>query len=421
VYDHPSAAPSPAPSPLPRRILLADADAFFVAVARLVDPEGAGRAKLLIVGGAPGSRGVVCSASYETRAYGVRSAMPIGQALRLCPEATCVPVPRAACAERSRAVRRVLERFAPVVAAASIDEFYLDLTGTERLYGGASLAEVAGRIRAAVLAETELSVSIGGGTSRLIAKMAAAPAKPSGGGSAAGVYVVEPGAEAEFMAGFALGDIPGVGPRASERLRARGLTTVRDALAADRASLERWFGVREAVWLWERVRGVDDSPVVAREAAKSLSREDTFGVDLAGDEELERELLRLSTRVAADLRREALRARTVTVKLRDADFTTRQASRTVDVPVESDRAVHAIARELLARLRRARRTPARLLGVSLSSLRGADEAPQLSLFAADPADGLETARDRALARAVDGVRERFGAGAIYPAKLKKRP
>src|SRR5690349_5281524 len=123
----------------PRRILLADADAFYVAVARMVDPEGAGKAELLIVGGSRESRGVVCSASYETRKYGVRSAMPIARALRLCPQATCVPVPRKACSEKSHEIREVLERYAPVVEGASIDEWYLDLAGTEGMYNNEPL------------------------------------------------------------------------------------------------------------------------------------------------------------------------------------------------------------------------------------------------------------------------------------------
>src|SRR6478752_6261110 len=135
----------------PRRILLADADAFFVAVARLVDPEGAGKAPLLIVGGAAGSRGVVCSASYETRKFGVRSAMPISRALRLCPDAVCVPVPRGACSRKHREIRAVLERFAPIVQAASIDEWYLDLAGTEGIYHGEPLAETATRLRREVI------------------------------------------------------------------------------------------------------------------------------------------------------------------------------------------------------------------------------------------------------------------------------
>src|SRR5918912_3943357 len=134
-----------------RRILLADADAFYVAVARMVDPDGAGKAPLLIVGGARDSRGVVCSASYETRRFGVRSAMPIAQALRLCPNAVCVPVPRSACAATSRAIFRVLERYAPVVEGASIDEWYLDLSGTARLYRNEPLAATARRIRQAVV------------------------------------------------------------------------------------------------------------------------------------------------------------------------------------------------------------------------------------------------------------------------------
>src|SRR5215218_5971187 len=154
----------------PRRILLADADAFYVAVARMVDPQGAGKAKLLIVGGSAESRGVVCSASYETRRFGVRSAMPISRALRLCPDAMCVPVPRKACSTKSHEIRTVLERFAPVVEGASIDEWYLDLGGTEKLYEGESLAMTAHRIRTEVVKQTKLSVSIGGGTSKLVAK-----------------------------------------------------------------------------------------------------------------------------------------------------------------------------------------------------------------------------------------------------------
>src|SRR3954447_10222020 len=140
----------PDQSAAPRRILLVDADAFFVAVARLVDPEGAGKAPLLIVGGAAGSRGVVCSASYETRKFGVRSAMPISRALRLCPDALCVPVPRKACSTKSHEIREVLEKFAPVVEGASIDEWYLDMGGTEGVYHDEALDVTAHRIRDAV-------------------------------------------------------------------------------------------------------------------------------------------------------------------------------------------------------------------------------------------------------------------------------
>jgi DNA polymerase-4 len=398
----------------PRRILLVDADAFFVAVARLVDPEGAGKAPLLIVGGAAGSRGVVCSASYETRKFGVRSAMPISRALRLCPEAMCVPVPRRACGVKHREIRTVLERFTPAVQAASIDEWYLDLGGTERLHGGASLDEVAHRIRLAVRADTGLSVSLGGGSSKLVAKLAVERAKPKPGTGANGVHVVPPGEELAFMRQLALADIPGIGPKSSARLADAGLRMVEDVLALDDAALTRLVGARDAAWLAERVRGIDEAEVSEREVAKSISRDETFDVDLHDDLLLEGELAELVGRAATDLRSEELTARTVTVRIRDADFTTRQASRTVDEALASDRALFAVARQLLAKLRRARRVPARLLGVALSNFT-APPSVQLGLFEGTRTP-LETVRDRELSRAMDTVRARFGRDAIAPGR-----
>jgi DNA polymerase IV len=403
---------------LPRRILLADADAFFVAVARLVDPEGAGRARLLIVGGAPGSRGVVCSASYEARRFGVRSAMPISRAMRLCPGAMCVPVPRSACGEKSREIADVLARFAPVVECASIDEWYLDLTGTEGVYAGRTVDDVAVSIRTTVQKETGLTISIGGGTSRLVAKLAVELAKSKPDRPTSGVFVVPNGGEAEFLQRFELGDLPGVGPKFRERLDRIGLRSVRDVVPHDVPTLTRLVGDREAAWLWARVRGIDDTPVSERDVPKGLSREDTFERDIESDDELQRELLRLVTRVASDLREQDLAARTVTVKLRDADFRTRQASRTLPHPVIADRVILATAQSLLVRLRRERRVSARLLGVALSSLSVPDESAQLSLFET-PGALLETARDRALAGAVDRLRAKFGDGAIVPGRLTR--
>jgi DNA polymerase IV len=399
-----------------RRILLADADAFFVAVARMVDPEGAGRAPLLIVGGTRESRGVVCSASYEARQFGVRSAMPIAQALRLCPRATCVPVPRRACAEKSRQIRTVLERFAPLVEGASVDEWYLDLGGTEQLYAGETLAETALRIRAVVHAETALSVSIGGGTSKLVAKLAVERAKPKPGTTANGVHVVPSGEEARFLETFDLAEIPLIGPRFQERLAALGMRSVRDVLPYDVTTLGQWLGAREAQWLYERVRGIDGRVVEAHGDAKSISRDETFPADLDDDLALGRELLALVTRAAADLRADGLAARTVTIRIRDRDFRTRQASRTLDTAVISDRVILEAARALFGRLRAARRVPARLLGVALSSLAADPGADQLALFATR-GPGDETERDRQLARTVDRVREKFGAESIRPAGL----
>jgi DNA polymerase-4 len=405
-------------TPPARRILLVDADAFFVAVARMVDPDGAGKAPLLIVGGAAGSRGVVCSASYETRKFGVRSAMPISRALRLCPDALCVPVPRRACSAKHREIRAVLDRFTPTVQVASIDEWYLDLGGTEKLYGGATLEELAHRVREAVREETGLSVSIGGGASKLVAKLAVERAKPKPGSGASGVYVVQPVEELSFMRGLALADIPGIGPKTSAKLAESGLRGVEDVLALDAAALERLVGERDADWLAQRVRGVDDSQVAERDVAKSISRDETFHADLNDDLLLEGELTELVGRAGADLREEGLTARTITVRIRDADFTTRQASRTVDEALASDRALFAIARQLLAKLRKSRRVPARLLGVGLSNFTSSPIV-QLALFDAMKAP-LETQKDRDVSRAVDAVRARFGRDAIAPGRKHGR-
>lgn len=400
-----------------RRILLADADAFFVAVARMVDPDGAGKEPLLIVGGTRESRGVVCSASYEARRFGVRSAMSIAQALRLCPNAMCVPVPRRACGERSRAIRAVLERFAPVVEGASIDEWYMDLGGTEALYGNEPLAATAARIRAAVAAETSMMVSIGGGTSKLVAKLAVERAKPKPGTGATGVYVVPEGEEGSFLATLDLADIPMIGPRFQERLARLGMRTVRDVLQYEQLALENWLGARAGAWLYNRVRGVDSGVVEGHGEAKSISRDDTFPRDINDDDQLARELLALVTRAARDLRGDGLMARTVTVRIRDHDFKTRQASRTLAEPVMSDRVIFAAARRLLGKLRAARRVPARLLGVGLSSLHADSAADQLMLFEAGDERADETERDRRLARTIDQVRARFGDKGILPARL----
>ncbi len=398
-------------APASRRILLADADAFYVAVARLVDPEGAGKARLLIVGGSAERRGVVTSASYEARAYGVHSAMPTGRAQRLCPGATVVPVPWEACTAKSREIGAVLRRFTPVVEQASSDEFYLDLTGTEQLYEGAPLETTARRMRDAVLAETSLALSIGGGSSKLVAKLAASLAKPRPGGATAGVLIVAPGGEADFMGQFALADIPLVGPRFQERLARFGLRTVPDVVRHERATLIGWFGEREGAWLYDRVRGIDGAAVEADREIKSLSRDETFATDLDDDDSLAAKLLALADRASADVRQAGLVARTVTVKVRDADFITRQASRTLPEAVQSDHAVYAVARALLTRLRAARRVPARLLGVALSQLGPAGGSGQLSLL--EPAAGaVETERDRTISRVIDEVREKFGRDAL---------
>jgi DNA polymerase-4 len=209
-----------------------------------------------------------------------------------------------------------------------------------------------------------------------------------------------------------------VGPKFQERLATLGMRTVPDVLQYELSQLRLWLGEREAEWLWGRVHGLDDGLVESGGEAKSISRDETFPQDIHDDDDLEHELLALVTRAAFDLRGDGLAARTITVKIRDMDFRTRSARRTLVEPVVSDRIIWKVARELLAKLRGARRVPARLLGVALSSLAIDPKADQLVLFET-PDPLAETAKDRGLARAVDRVRERFGPKGILPASLTR--
>jgi len=396
----------------PRRILLADCDSYFVRCAMLADPEGAGKAELLLVGGRADSRGVVTSASYAARRYGVHAGMPMSQAVRLCPAAMVVPVPGEMVQAKHHEVRAVLDEFAPVVEAASVDEFYLDLTGTEALYHHEPLADTARRIQQAVLERTGISLSIGGATMRTLAKMAASVEKPFG------VHVVEPGGEAEFIARFELSDIPGVGPAFADALRRRGATRVSDIASLDEQTVVAWLGESRGRWLWHLARGRETSAVTPRAPQKSISHERTFPRDLKEEEEIEAKLLYLVGETGASLRADGLKARTVTVKLRYADFTDRSASRTVAEPLESDRALYAVARALLRKLRAQRRGGVRLLHVGLSKL-GEGEVPEPMLF--EPPPGIETDRDRRLSAATDRLRGRFGREAVLPARVAPRP
>ena len=254
---------------------------------------------------------------------------------------------------------------------------------------------------------------MGGGTSKLVAKLAV-ERKPKPGKGASGVHVVPAGEELAFMRQLELRDIPGVGPKTTARLAERGLRTVEDVLALDAAALARLVGESDAAWLTQRVRGVDEGEVEERDLVKSISRDETFHQDIDDDLVLEGELTELVGRAAADLREERLSARTVTVRIRDRDFTNRSASRTVDESLASDRAIFAVARELLHKLRRARRIPARLLSVALTNFT-APPARQLALFDAGTPP-LETPRDLEVSRAMDAVRAKFGRGAIAPGR-----
>jgi len=295
---------------------------------------------------------------------------------------------------------------------ASIDEFYLSLAGTEALYRHEPLAVTAARIRQDILTRTGMSVSFGGGSNRLIAKMAVEVAKPKPGTGRQGVFIVPDGGEAEFVAPLDLALIPGIGPRFAEILRRKGLVKAQDVLPLDRQTLELWFGQRTGVWLFDKVRGISRTPVVGRGDAKSVSRETTLSRDLRDPAELEAILFLLTTRVAGQLRDEGLVGRTVTLKLRHDDFHTVTRRQTLELGTDLDAEIYHAARGLFQQAFdgvRARNRGVRLIGVAVTNLGVAAEA---DLFESE-----ERRRRRELTAAVDKVREKYGFSAVTPGAI----
>jgi len=388
-----------------RAILHVDLDAFFVAVERRLDPSLEG--KPVVVGADPREgkgRGVVAAASYEARAFGIRSAMPIGEAYRRCPDAVYLRGQRDLYVRAGRAARRILGRFTPAVEPLSIDEAVLDLSGTERLHGPP--AETAGRIRSAIVGELGLPVSLGLATSRAVAKIACNLAKPSG------FLHVWPGREAAFLAPLPIERMPGIGPATRERLHSFNVRTLGQLARIDRELLAGVFGEHGAS-LADRARGEGPAAVERRERPKSVSRETTFEEDTTDAGYCEAVLYGLAERAARDLRSHGLVARTVTLKLRYRDFTTVTRSTTLPSPTDADRTIARAARAMF-RVAWSRRVSVRLLGVGLANL--VDAAPQMDLFA-DPRD---LAWER-LTGPVDRLRDRYGFGAIRTGPALRLP
>ncbi len=377
-----------------RTIMHMDLDSFFVAVERVRDPRLRGRP--VAVGGSPRSRGVVASASYEARQFGVTSAMPVGQAMRLCPGLVVVPPSPGLYGRASRAVMAVLDSYSPVVERASVDEAYVDLTGTCRLFGHS--LDLTVRIQREIRRRFDLMATFGLATSRLVSKVAASLAKPSG------LLDVVPGMEAGLLAPLRVHRLPGVGPKTDQRLQLLGVRRVGELAAVPPACMEAAFGLSGLV-LRRRARGEDDSPVTCtpREAL-SVGTQSTFPVDVGDRDTLEAVLMRQVERAARDLRAQGLCARTVTVRVRYADFVDATRARAVDPPSDIDMELFDVARELMIKAL-SRRTLVRLLGVRFSGL---DHTGwQVGLF---DAFGREKKRDLVLA--LDSVRDRHGAATV---------
>ncbi len=387
-----------------RWIIHVDMDAFYAAVEQLDHPEYVG--KPVIVGADPRGgkgRGVVSACSYEARRVGVRSALPISQAYRLCPQGIYVRPRMERYEEMSRRVFAVLRSVTDLVEPLSIDEAFLDVTGSRRLFGDAET--IGRRLKALIREATGLVASVGIAPNKFLAKIASDLGKPDG-------FVVVPrGEEAAFLRDLPLSRLWGVGPKTEARLTRIGLRTIGDLAACPRPTLEEMLG-EAGGHLWELARGIDDREVVPWEAAKSIGAETTFGEDTDDAERLRKTLLALAERVAHRLRDEGYRASTVTLKYRDSTFTTLTRAMTLGEPTDVSGALYRAALRLLERIPR-RQRKVRLLGVSASRLvpAGGGAGEQLSLF------GGRRGRSRALERAVDAIRERFGEDAIRRAAL----
>ncbi len=374
-------------------------DAFFASVEQRDDPSLRGRP--VVVGG-PSRRGVVCAASYEARPFGVRSAMPMVEALRRCPQAAVVAPRRAAYAEASRLVFEVFRRYTPLVEGLSVDEAFLDVSASRSLFGPG--ADMAVRIKAEIARATGLTASAGVAPCKFAAKVASDLQKPDG-------LVVVGDDVARFLAPLPVERMWGVGPKTAPRLREAGLGTLGALAAADPSRLAALLGEGLARHVHTLARGDDPRPVEPNAEALSLGAEDTFERDVREREVLERHLLDQASRVAARLFREGLRGRTVAVKLKYADFTLRSRRVTLEEPVGDSASLYRVAVGLLDRFPYAGE-PVRLSGVSVSGLEPLDAPAQPSLFG----DGGRGKRE-ALERAMAGVRERFGGGALVRAEL----
>jgi len=374
-------------------------DAFYASVEQRDRPELRGRP--VIVGADPRGRGVVSACSYEARVFGVKSAMPISRAYRLCPDGVYLPVDMAKYAAASRQIMAILDDFSPLVEPVSVDEAFVDLTGTTSLFGPAPQA--VGEIKRRIRSETELTASAGVAANKFVAKVASDLKKPDG------LVVVEAGREAEFLAPLPIERLWGVGKATAKELAALGIATIGQLQKVPRQTLVSRLGDHGA-GLHELAFGRDSRPVEPWAPPKSMGAETTFERDTSDRARLDATLRGQAERVARELRAERLSAARVTLKLRFADFRTLTRSHTSD-PTQDGLELYRRAAILLSREKLGQ--PVRLIGVSASAL-SAEQTGQLGLLEAN------AVRRERLARAVDRITGRFGVDAIRPATLMRQ-
>jgi len=384
---------------VPRTIIHVDMDAFYASVEQRDRPELRGRP--VIVGADPRGRGVVAASSYEARRFGVHSAMPIGRAARLCPDGVFLPVDMEKYAGVSRQIMAVLAGFTPLLEPLSIDEAFLDVTQTRALFGDGE--EQARRIKSRIRAAVGLAASVGVASNKFIAKVASDLEKPDG------LVVVAPGGEADFLAPLPVSRLWGAGRVTTADLESMGIRTIGQLAAIPPSHLQSRFGRGGAV-LSALAHGVDERAVEPFAPPKSMGAEETFERDHRDGERLRATLRAQAERVARELRAQGYAGRTVTLKLRFADFSTITRSHTGD-PTQDGLTVYREARALLDRV--VLRQPVRLIGLSVAGLGPAGEG-QLALL------GPDAVRRERLARALDRLVERFGEESIGPASVFPR-
>lgn len=386
--------------PQHRSIIHLDMDAFYPAVEVLDNP--ALRGKPVIVGGTKG-RGVVSSASYEARKFGVHSAQPIATAMRLCPHGIFLPVRMSRYAELSGQVFEIFERFTPLVEPLSIDEAFLDVTGSTRLFG--TPVEIAQKIKEAVRKETGLTVSAGVAPSKFVAKIASDINKPDG------LTVVAPDKVREFLNPLPIGKMWGVGKVTQEALIRMGIRTFRDLSRFSVEALEKKFG-KYGPRMRALSMGIDDRDVVTDQAAKSIGREETFDADILEIDAAKKELLYLAGRVGRRMRREGVHGKTVTLKVKYSDFVLKTRSATLDEPTNDGALIYRTVCSLMEKTETGKR-PVRLLGVSVSQLSTRSSGQQLDLFGQ-----MESDRKRKnLNTTLDSLQDRFGENIVRPGTL----
>lgn len=383
-----------------RKIIHVDMDAFYASVEQRDDPSLQG--KPVVVGGKPNSRGVVSAASYEARKFGIHSAMPLPEAFRRCPEAYFLPVMMSKYQEVSLQIRQIFLTYTPIVEPLSLDEAFLDVTGSTRLFGSAD--SIAGIIKQRIKQELRLTASVGLAHNKFLAKIASDLKKPDG------FVVVQPDKVQEFLDQLAVERLWGVGEKTAEQLHKLNIKTIKDLRNIEKLYLTKLFGVL-GDRLYQLARGIDDRPVESARVVKSIGHETTFAQDISDPDELEKALLKLAVDVGWRLRKQSLKGRTITLKIRYADFRTVTRSFTLPQATDIDDVIYQESRSLLRSV--LLEQPLRLIGVTVNNLTDKLER-QLSLFSEPQKD------NEALTKVIDLVKDKYGKKSITRARLLDR-